>query len=160
IEHPERVVLGYGEFAPPPEGPGTGPYAILYWTALHLDTGRTFSSFVRPESFSLDAPSDVHLHHMRLARASIAQGRSLAEFSARWREFVGDRDVLVTWNQSTKQMLETECPGPHNGITLKNVYTNVRNGPCGSLASVLAREGLQSTPAPFEGRPAVVMGQL
>jgi DTW domain-containing protein len=148
-DHPERIVLVYGEFIPPE------PHTLLYWCALRLIDRAQFAAFVRPAGFSSEVPHDRQLRPMGFSREQIAGGCSIEALRQNfWGSFLREGDVIAAWNQSTLEFFGSE------GLSLKAAYCNARKSTCGTLATVLEREGLQEIPVSFAGRSRAMMGQL
>jgi DTW domain-containing protein len=154
-EHPERIVLGYGEFALPHDGATSDGYGLMYWAGLRLG-GEAFQAFVRPKHL----PSDRQLKHVGFSREQVEAGCSIVQLQERWREFMNEGDVLVAWNKSTLDLFAAERMPAENALVMKTIYCNARKTSCGSLDQVLALEGLAPIATPFVGRPALVMSRL
>ncbi|MCK6547610.1 DTW domain-containing protein [Myxococcota bacterium] len=156
----DRLVLAYGEFALPPEGPGRGRYDLVYWTAVRWDSGEPFHALARPPGLGDGRPGDQHLRRMGLARADVEGAEPAERVRERWRAFLKPGDVLAAWNRSTFEFLGDDWLPPAT-LALKTAYQNVRRRHCGHLSEVLEAEGLVAAPrAPFVGRAARNLGEL
>lgn len=155
----ERLVLAYGEFALPKEGPGRGRHDLIYWTAVRWATGERFEGYARPPGLDEDRPGDRHLRQMGLARADVERGAPAEVLRGEWRAFLRPDDVVAAWNKSTFEFLGPEWLPPAT-LGLKTAYQNLTRRHCGHLTEVLEREGLEPDVWPFAGRAAGAMGDL
>lgn len=140
-----RVVVGYGELSRSLDG----PWEVVHWAAVDLDTGRSFSRVVRPSH----RPSDHFLEGAGLTRDQVESGLDFESFRRDWTAFLGDA-CLASWNASTLSRTGQA------GVALKAAYCNLRSARAGALSDVLARERLEPATTPFEGRVARVLGAL
>lgn len=159
-EGTDRLLLAYGEFALPAEGPRDEIYSLIYWTAKRLATGETFECFVRPKNYSDYLPSARQLSHMGLSRAQIAAGVAIEELNDRFRAFLRPEDIFAVWNKSTIDLFSAEYPLQHPTLCFKEAYCNARKRASGPIASVMAFEGLTPNRAEFCGRAGAIMSQL
>ncbi|MBW2457629.1 MAG: DTW domain-containing protein [Deltaproteobacteria bacterium] len=147
---PNRLVVAYGESATRIAGRQRLGRQIVQWTAVRPTSGEVFERFVRPEGAT---PSERHLDHMGLRREALEQGVSLTALGQAWETFCHPGDVVLTWNQSSLDLLRDGLGWTPKAILLKAVYCNAHpGGRCGTLDQVIEREGLVPTPVAVQGR--------
>ena len=140
------------------------PKELIHWVARRLETNERFSAVIRPD----ELPSENRLCPTGLSADDLRNGLRIERARREWHNFVEPKDLLLSWNKSTLDMMH---PLRHGGAAsfLKGVYKNFarrRDPDCdldGSIDNVLAREGLQpeySTDARPEAEPWVTRADL
>jgi DTW domain-containing protein YfiP len=108
-EHPESLIVGYGEANAWPYGSQGAPTPeVVHWAAVRPATGERFEAYIAPSGAL--APSFEA--HSRLLATRIKSGESRAEFAWRLRSFFRPGDVLASWGFYASELLRGE------GITL------------------------------------------
>jgi len=152
IEHFDDVVLVYTESVACADG-GRRP---VHWTAVRPAGGQTFERLLRNDGA---APNPNHLHHMELTAQELEEGVTDEQLRRDWNRFLGSEPCVAAWNQSTLDLVAALTDTAVHPVLLKAAYCNFRRASCGSLASVLQREGLQPVATPLGGRAARRIGQ-
>lgn len=142
VEGYESLVVAYAESTLDATGPRGR--RLLYCAAARPATGERFRGVVRHPGLS-----DAHVAHLGLRREELEAGLSPEAFGAEWSSFLGDRDNLAAWNQSTLDLLCDAAGFGRGGVALKAAYHNLRRHH-GALEEVVRLEQL--------GQPAVVTG--
>jgi DTW domain-containing protein YfiP len=137
------------------------PRRLIHWVARRLRTGERFSAVIHPG----ELPSENRLCPTGLTADDLLGGVNLARARRDWRAFSLPKDVLLSWNKST---LDVMRPLEHEGPVafLKGTYKNLahRRNPTrklrGSIDAVIDREGLQTADTPLRGRAGLRLSQL
>ena len=118
-EHPERLVVVYGEATPYVDKPGP-----VNWVAQRLDGSESFVRLIAP-----DQPLDERvLGHFRLTPESFAQAVTCGQFVADWRNFLRPSDVLVTFHGRTLRLLQNIGAALPRHIVLKSEFGKLEPG--------------------------------
>jgi hypothetical protein len=152
------VVRAEVTFRSDPGREGPPGLELLQWAAVRPATGERFESILRPVRFT---PSSRHLAHLRIPAEALAEGTTLGGFREAWARFRRPDERLAVWTQTTADavaLLLGEATGPLTVV--KTIYCNQRRVKAGTLAEVVAREGLASTPEPVAGRGGPELGHL
>jgi len=153
---PERLVVAYGESAARSARDGRGRI-LVQWTAVRPVAGTRFEELVRTGP---GRPSDSHLSHMGLSREAVDGGVTEAVLRARWQGFCRPDDVVLTWNQSSLDLLRQTLHHPTQTLLLKAAYCNAHRGQrCGTLNEVIEREQLTPRPVAVQGRASRRLGR-
>ena len=156
LEHPERLLVVYGETAPL-HGPGGGRgRQLVTWTAVRPASGESFERVLQPRG---TPPCAEHLAHLALPPEALSHAVPL-EFVARdWRAFRRADDIVVAWNAGRLRMLRVLDEHPGQPLQLKSLWCNVTHVRPGSLDELVASLGLSVEPVAVQGRAALRLGQ-
>lgn len=146
VERYDDLVIAYAETAP---GSG-GERALVQLAAVRARGGPPFDCVLR-------GPLPSGLVHMRLSPDDLEQGARSDELACAWRSFLGPRDLVVVWNQSTLDVLEASGL-TERGLSLKAVWANAVERAPGTLDGVVARAGLWPERVPVRGRASERLG--
>jgi DTW domain-containing protein YfiP len=145
----ERLIVVYGESTGPRERTrAPDRRQLLRWLAMRPATGAKFEQVVRPDHA---APDDVQLARVGLTRGELERGCALEEFRSRWEHFRRPGDVLLAWNQSSLDLLQSTGLAAEM-ILLKAVYCNLTQHRCGTLDQVCDAADLVPAAPRFTGR--------
>ena len=143
----DKVVVAYGESACGIPGTKRTPRAPIYWVAQRLETGECFKAAIEPDS-PLTTP---FLGHLELTREDFSHALSHGEFRNAWSSFIRPRDTVAVYSQSTVRLLKHVDADFTRSLVLKSIPFNPQR-PNGTLAEVLAVEGLVAPPPLHPGR--------
>lgn len=151
-EAADRLVCVHAE---PNAVPGRRPGEVIHWLATRLSTGERFEAVLASRTGI--APTTAA--NLDLPRAAIDHGESLASFTARWRAFARDDDLLALWRTTAIDALAGEgAPAalatedaPHVDLRpLASVL--IRHGRTGTILECATRLGLTAAPPWAQGR--------
>jgi DTW domain-containing protein YfiP len=145
----ERLILVYTESTQQSEDGRSPERRLVYCAAQRVVDGRCFEAYLRPAT----ELSPKLLGFMGLDADRIGAGEDLASFVRRWRSFAGTDPVLVAWNKTNLDLVESSVGARYESIVLKGVYGNLSAARQGSVESTLERQGLVAEPERFPGRP-------
>ncbi len=165
----ERVVVVYGEATFTGAGnhdrnrkqAGREPRQLIQWVARRLRTGERFSVVIEPDPL----PIESRLCPTGLTADDLRNGFSMQRARLAWHEFIEPRDLLLSWNKSTLDIMHP-LQHPGDATFLKGTYKNFarrRDPQCqlgGSLDAVMEREGLRPGASPCIGRAGLRLAQL
>ena len=141
----ENAVVAYGESQRIRRGDAVVQMPI-YWVAHRLSTGEMFR-----ETLACQKPlTDVNLEHLKLSRHDFETTLSYDQFRDRWQQFLRPEDFMVTYKQSTVELLKRIQANCSPSLVLKSV--DLGQGRNGSLESVIEREKIDVRQLPFDGR--------
>ena len=143
----DNVVVAYGESACGVPGTGRTPRSPIYWVAQRLGTGECFACAIQPNS----PLTETFLGHLELVAADFAEALSKAEFRTAWSDFLRPMDTVAFYSQSTARLLKQVGADFARTLVLKSIPFNP-HWPNGTLAEVLAAEGLHAAPPQTPGR--------
>ncbi len=156
LQHPERLLVVYGETAPiDPPGPSGSRRQLVTWSAARPATGEVFERVLEPAG---RAPVAAHLAHMGLSHDDLLRGCTREELVAAWRDFRGEDDLLCAWNTPLLRMLRWFDPDAVAALSLKALWSNVTHTRCGGLEGLVERLGLEPVPVDVRGRAALRLG--
>jgi hypothetical protein len=147
----DRLVCVSGEANAWPyrEGESSPPDELVQWVAHRLATGETFEAVIAPRQRL--APSTTA--HTQLSEERLAAGETFAAFTARWRAFLREDDIVCAWGHYARRLLIED------GGYLPDAYLDLRRSlgdnlrmKAGSIDDVGARIGLVPSPPLAEGR--------
>lgn len=154
-QHPDQVVVVYGESALPFSYRDKGPRELSQWCAIRLRAPSVrFEGIV---STQVPMPSGDFLRDLQWRPSDLLRAETLESLQTRWRQFLRPGDSIVAWNKSTMHLARHHglMQGVADGIVLKAVYGNTSTRAFGTLDDVVAHEGLRPVDArPFVGRAA------
>jgi len=137
-EHPEALVIGYGEANAWPYGSdGMHPPEVVHWAAVRPATGERFEAYVAPSGPL--APSFEA--HSRLVAAQITGGEPRADFARRLNAFFRPDDVLVSWGFYASELLRAEGVAMPRRLDLREAAIHALGRRVGQLGDYLAALG-------------------
>lgn len=143
----EDVVVAYGEADPAVDRDKTHQRWPVAWGAERLSTGEQFWSVIRPR---VDL-SNEFLEHLELTASDFEAAESVGTFRDRWQSFVGSKDTLLVYNQSTTRLLKSIGIEVGRILALKSIDIGAdRDGK--TLDDLLAEKGLASGKSSLPGR--------
>jgi DTW domain-containing protein YfiP len=145
IEQAKNLVAVSFECAPRDRS-GRDPLALVHVVALRVATGEVFEHFVRPPEGRFPRP--LHLKHMGIESTRLETGASQQELSAAWQRFVADEDIVVAWNQSVLDALESAVGLPQQQVHLKSAFRSHAKRARGSLLALVQQLRLDVSPHP------------
>jgi len=137
LQHPDSLVVAYGEATPGRPGQRTANPLPVNWVAQRLGTTERFGCRLRQQQ-SLSAAA---LAHMRLSAADFEAAVSQDEFCRRWNHFLRRNDTLVVYHQRTYQLLRHIEATQPACLVLKSIFGKGRAG-SRSLEELMAVEGV------------------
>ncbi|MFP6684038.1 MAG: tRNA-uridine aminocarboxypropyltransferase, partial [Polyangiaceae bacterium] len=145
IEQANNLVAVSFECAPRDRS-GRDPLALAHVVALRVATGEVFEHFVRPPEGRF--PRALHLKHMGIELTRLETGSSQQELGAAWQRFVADEDIVVAWNQSVLDALESAIGLPKRQVHLKSAFRSHAKRARGSLLTLVQQLRLDVSPHP------------
>ena len=134
-------------------------HELVHWLALRVGEGlceAPFEALLSPRAPLAKSP----LIHARLEQAELAQGLSVAAFSAAWRGYARERDVIVCWGPYALNLLRREgLTLPAQVIDLRKVAGDFLKCRPGSLEDLIASRSLAFAPL-GKGRGGERLGML
>ena len=134
VDEPERLVV-VGFEAASRHGGEDRSLAIVHCVALRLATGEVFQHFVQPPPGRF--PSPCYLQHMGLTAELLQAGSTEAGLKEAWRRFIDPGDVVVAWNNTVLDALDSTVGLPALRFHLKSAYRSHAKAMRGSLASMI-----------------------
>lgn len=156
FDHPDRLLVVYGETAPLQAATARSGRQLVSWTALRPATGETFERFVWPRG---SPPEPRQIEHMGLTVSDLARAQSPADVARDWREFRRNDDLLAAWNAGRLRMLRSLDERAGDALQLKALWCNTTHQRSGSLDELVAALGLTVVPAAVRGRAALRLAQ-
>ncbi|MEQ9406331.1 MAG: tRNA-uridine aminocarboxypropyltransferase [Fuerstiella sp.] len=157
LQHPEDVVVAYGESANGRQLNRRSPPVPIYWVAQRLISGELFECAIRPPH----PLTPEFLAHLELHEHTFNQALTAAEFRESWQAFVRKSDTLCTFNESTSRLLTQVQADFLPALSLKAVNVRVVaeaaetfGRECRSLDQILAALNITSPAIPLAGRSA------
>lgn len=150
---PGNIIVAYGEAAyrDPTDsdfGAQTKPRPPLFWIAQRLGSEEMFIQAIRPDV----EMTASFLRHLELSNAQFSNACSVDEFRNAWRSFVGEKDMLVVYNQGTIDLLCAVEADFIPSTTLKSINFQSTRGPR-TLCEFIRSTGLNVIPSlPAHGR--------
>lgn len=143
----ERVVCVHGEAN---AWKGGAPGAeIVQWMAVRIATGERFSAILAPRN----PLSPTAARNLGIPAAELHAGETLPAFAARFRAFLRDDDLLVTWRTYSADVLDREIQLlPPRRLDLRPLASQLVRGKTGSVIDYLARIDLPAPPPESPGR--------
>jgi hypothetical protein len=155
LDHPERTIVVFVEFMQHTQGDKTSR-EMVYLTAEHLQTGRTFAQFVRPQG---PGPSSRHLGHMCLSADDVAKDAvPLDTLVLRWNAFAGPSPHLLAWNQASLDLMAQLDTKSSPMWLLKAMFAVAHRQRGGTLGDAVQKAQLEARPAQAMGRAAMRLG--
>lgn len=140
VERPERVVLVSFESAPRQDR-ARDPLALIHVAAWRPTADQVFSQLVRPPKERF--PGAQHLEAVALEAVALNNAGDATALGRAWDRFIDKDDILVAWNQSTLDALDTVIELPQQRVHLKSAYRSHEKSASGSLAAQVASLALQ-----------------
>ncbi len=137
LQHPDRLVVAYGEATPGRPGQRTAAPSPVNWVAQRLGTAERFSCRLQQQQ----PLSNAALEHMRLSAADSGTAVSVVEFRRRWDQFLRRDDVLIVYHHRTFQLLRHIEAQQPRCLVLKSIFGKWRAG-FHSLEELMAIEGV------------------
>ena len=153
IREYENAVLAYGESQRIMHD-GKEQQMPIYWVAYRPATGEFFEATIEPEK----PLTDINLQHLKLDLAKFDTQISRFEFRDRWQQFLRPEDFLITYKQSTVEMLKRVDASFSNNLVLKSV--DLEEGKNGSIADFIERVKVDVPPLPIDGRAGWRLSQI
>ncbi len=150
LEEPERIVVV--DFEAARRSPGQNEaLAILQCAAIRVATGEVFQQFVRPPEGRFPTPR--HLQHMDLDPQLLEAGSTPRELREAWHRFVASDDIVVAWNNSVLEVLDSAVGLPLRRVHLKSAYRSHAKQVRGPLSALIEQLQLEpSAPRQLVGR--------
>ena len=135
-----NVVIGYGEQE---RGNRDLPIVpkLIYWTAIRLVTGETFTCAIESPSFA-DAP---FMERLNLGMTEADSAVNVDSFRKLWRDFLRPNDVVAVYQKSTADLLEDTAPEFKPSVILKSINIDGQRQK-GTLEVVLDAQGIAKPP--------------
>ena len=143
LQHPQRLVVAYGEATPGQRGHRSAKRLPVSWVARRQGTAERFSCLLQ----QVRPLSDGALAHMRLSAADFDSAVSQDEFREQWNQFLRRDDILIVYHQRTYQLLQNIGVPQRRSLVLKSIFGQRRTGVFRSLEELMAIEGL-ALPSP------------
>jgi DTW domain-containing protein len=132
------------------------PEELVQWLAFRPRTGERFELVKAPRHLAPMTPV-----HLALPARALESGCTGEELRQRWRTFVRDDDVLCSWGTYATTLFAAEGGFlPPVRLDLRPIARAYVKGRVGTLDELLARVGLDSSPALGAGRAGERLGQL
>ncbi len=156
-EHPDSVVLVYGEANAWPYGaPGAPPHEIVHWVAERLTTGERLEAMVAPR-YPLGAGFE---HHTGIPPEVARAGESLEDLRMRWAQFVKPGDVLGTWGVYAADVLDSQGVPLGPRVDLRTAMAVYLASRAGALEDCPQRLGVAMTVPWARGRAGLRLAAL
>lgn len=151
VQHPDRVVVAYGESAEggQRQAPGIAKKRLppVYWVAERLVTGERFGTTVQ----SSQPLSESFLRHLELAESHFAGAPTLADASQAWQAFLRPQDLVVVYHGGAARLHEQLAGHTQPCLILKSI-DDAPGEPARSLEELVAQRQVTPGPAHFPGR--------
>jgi len=119
---------------------GDGRFAeIVQWIAVRVATRERFAAVLSPRGDL--APGTAQ--DLGIAAHDFEAGESVSAFSARWRAFVNEDDVLVSWRSTAMEALAREVPLPPIRVDLRPIASRFSLGRTGTVFDAVTRLAAQ-----------------
>ena len=150
LEEPERLVVVGFEAARRSSGEHDA-LVIVQCVAIRVATGEVFQQFVRPPEARF--PTPFHLQHMGLDPQLLEAGSTPHALREAWHRFIAPDDIVVAWNNSVLEALDTVVGLPRRWVHLKSAYRSHAKRVRGPLSVLIDQLQLErSTPPQLLGR--------
>jgi hypothetical protein len=121
------------------------PRELAQWSAIRLT--RPDEQFDAVIQTNAPMPEGRYLQDLQWNSATLDTAESFEQVRARWRSFLRDDDVVVSWNKGTLRLAK-EHGLVEEGLVLKQAYQNTTTRKFGTLDDVVAHDQLVTTVAP------------
>ena len=125
----------------------------IYWVAYRPQSDEIFEAAIEPQK----PLTDINLRHLQLDRSVFDNPFTYAQFRELWQQFLRPDDFLVTYRQSTVEMLKRIDANHSTNLVLKSV--DMEQGKNGSIDAFIEREQIEFTPLPVDGRAGQRLSQ-
>lgn len=141
----QHAVVAYGESQRIVRD-GTEFQMPIYWTAYRPQTDEIFEAAIETQK----PLTDINLNHLELDRSKFDNPCAYVEFCDRWQRFLRPDDFLVTYKQSTVEMLKRIDANYSTNLVLKSV--DMEQGKNGSIDAFIQRQQIDVPQLPVDGR--------
>jgi DTW domain-containing protein YfiP len=156
VKHPARAVLLYAEAnSHPKDMRSSGLPEVLHVVASRPHTGERFESIVRPRrELAPNVPA-----HLQLDESILLSGEDVGDAMARYRAFVGDDALLVTWGPYPRDLLAREGVVQKGFVDLRAAVKETLGRTPGGIPGAVVTLAVQRAPV-LRGRAGRVLAEL